>query len=438
MSESRHKNLLLSPPISTYYLYADILPPRTETNTPMGMAKPLVLITGINGYIAAHTARAFLQAGYAVRGTVRDAESKNAKALVRALSQYHQDNDRGLLEIVEVPDISAVRAFDGAVKGVSAIAHLASPVSMTTTDPGPMMRAAVEGTASLLSSVQLASRHAPGILKSIVFMSSISAVYSPEVDTSQHTFTGKDWNLSAERDLAALIAQQRTPPGYLIYQASKVAAERAFWDSQREGASVGVVMASICPAPTIGPPLFLPTPIETLSMRAKDIHSLLQGGPIPELSGAIRATFVDVRDVADIIVAVVTRHLHDSQNKTPSLSPSSQEQQTASSPSERGSEQREQERLICVAADNVSPAQMAALLRETFSERQNIIREPDLKEDRAILDRLASASPTAGEKFNADPARRYLPDQKWIDFKTSVLDNARVFIDDAENDSSSS
>ena len=78
------------------------------------MSNPrLVLITGINGYIAAHTAASFLRAGYAVRGTVR-ARTPNVESLVRKLSECH---DGTKLELVEVPDISANGAFDRAVQG---------------------------------------------------------------------------------------------------------------------------------------------------------------------------------------------------------------------------------------------------------------------------------------------------------------------------------
>ncbi len=73
----------------------------------------LVLVTGINGYLAAHTAATFLKAGYAVRGTVR-AKTPNVESLVRTLGRYH---DGSRLELVEVPEISADGAFDGAVQG---------------------------------------------------------------------------------------------------------------------------------------------------------------------------------------------------------------------------------------------------------------------------------------------------------------------------------
>jgi nucleoside-diphosphate-sugar epimerase len=72
--------------------------------------KPIVLVTGANGYIAGPTIEGFLKAGYAVRGTVRSKSS--ADSLVKALSSYSDD-----LEIVQVPDILAPGAFDSAVRG---------------------------------------------------------------------------------------------------------------------------------------------------------------------------------------------------------------------------------------------------------------------------------------------------------------------------------
>jgi nucleoside-diphosphate-sugar epimerase len=80
------------------------------------MANRLVLITGVNGYIAAHTAAAFLQAGYAVRGTVRARTPALISTLNSTLSPYH---DGTRFEVVEVPDISIPNAFDRAVDGIN-------------------------------------------------------------------------------------------------------------------------------------------------------------------------------------------------------------------------------------------------------------------------------------------------------------------------------
>lgn len=199
----------------------------------------LVLITGLNGYIAAHTAATFLKAGYSVRGTVRS-NNANTESVVRALSKYH-DGDR--LEVVSVPDFDANGAFDSAVKGAHAIAHLASPVSMAATDSEPMMRAAVNGTTSLLASALAEHEAGKGVLKSVVFMSTISAVFST-AKPDGHVFTESDWNDDAERQLAEL---GKSTPGYVIYQASKTAAERALWKFGQES-NAGFAMTALCPA----------------------------------------------------------------------------------------------------------------------------------------------------------------------------------------------
>lgn len=73
----------------------------------------LVVISGVNGYIASQTAKSFLDAGYSVRGTARSLAS--ASNLIRALQLYV---DAGRFEVVEVKDIVVPGAFDEAVKGM--------------------------------------------------------------------------------------------------------------------------------------------------------------------------------------------------------------------------------------------------------------------------------------------------------------------------------
>jgi nucleoside-diphosphate-sugar epimerase len=72
----------------------------------------LVLISGVNGFIAAQTVKSFLNAGYSVRGTVRSKSS--AEGLLSTLRHYVK---AGRLEIVEVKDITQPGAFDTAVQG---------------------------------------------------------------------------------------------------------------------------------------------------------------------------------------------------------------------------------------------------------------------------------------------------------------------------------
>ncbi|KAK0669258.1 putative oxidoreductase [Cercophora samala] len=358
------------------------------------MAK--VLITGINGYIAAHTAARFLQAGFSVRGTVRNKTSANVESLLRALSTSQQRGG-GEVEIVEVPDITVEGAFDNAVQGVQAIAHLASPVSMADGDPALMMKAAVDGTTSLLASAV----GSPGKIKSFVFMSSISAVYSPSPARGpHHVFTSSDWNQEAESKVEEL--GDKTP-GYITYQASKTAAEKALWkivDGEKDPRWGAVNVTTFCPSPVLGPPLFMPSPLSGLSMRVKDIWDMMHGGEIPG-PGVIKGTFVDVRDVAEVVVKTVANDLA----------------------LEKGGEKK-RDRLLLVAQDNVSPGQMAQVLREEFGgSLKGAVREaPEGKVEEIVKDRVAL------KKFDSEPAREVLG-RDWTMFRDSVMDSAGFFME---------
>lgn len=80
-------------------------------------------------------------------------------------------------------------------------------------------------------------------------MSTISAIFSPDQPPC-HTFTEYDWNDHAERETARL---GTSVDGYTLYQASKTAAERAFWDAaakeeQELSRPLGFGMVALCPA----------------------------------------------------------------------------------------------------------------------------------------------------------------------------------------------
>lgn len=87
-----------------------------RTNNTAITPNSLVLVTGVNGFIASHVANEFLAAGYKVRGTVRD------------IAKAHWLNDffekrygKDVFETVVVEDMAQDGAFDEAVKGKLAI-----------------------------------------------------------------------------------------------------------------------------------------------------------------------------------------------------------------------------------------------------------------------------------------------------------------------------
>ncbi|KAK4161254.1 hypothetical protein QBC43DRAFT_324033 [Cladorrhinum sp. PSN259] len=358
-----------------------------ETDPPtMSPTPPTILITGLNGYIAAHTALRFLSAGYSVRGTVRSLASPNTRLVQHALSLSPNYNPN-LLSVVEVPDITAPGAFDSAMQDVQAVAHLASPVSMNPTSVRDMMDASFKGTASLLQSCLSAN----GVLKSVVYMSSISAVYSPKPGRlGEHVYSEKDWNNEAEEQVQR---EGDNTPGYVVYQASKAAAEREFWEfGKREEGLKGVGMSALCPAPTLGPPLHLPEPIGSLSMRAKDVYDILNGGEAPPFN-TIRGTFVDVRDVAELVFRAVERDL-------------------------RGEGEVVRERYVVVGGQRASPRRIVEVLKQGLYDKATERMRP-IDGERVPESEFA--------RFEVSKARELLG-REWVGFEESVLDTARVFL----------
>ncbi|THH31430.1 hypothetical protein EUX98_g2752 [Antrodiella citrinella] len=172
-----------------------------------------VLVTGINGFTAMWFARALLEAGYSVRGTVRSAsKGEHPKKYFKSFGSK--------LEIVVVPDITKDGAFDEAVKGVDAIVHSAAAFQVTATDNQEYIRPAVEGTVGLLkSSLKYGTK-----VKRFVFLSSVSTIHDQYGET-RTVYTEKDWN-----DRVVDKSNSKDAVGTDHYEASKVLSERAAWE----------------------------------------------------------------------------------------------------------------------------------------------------------------------------------------------------------------
>jgi nucleoside-diphosphate-sugar epimerase len=80
--------------------------------TPAIPKDSLVLVTGVNGYIASHVADQLMEAGYRVRGTTRNLSKVEG---LSALWEKKFGKDR--FEFVAVGDMSNNGAFDKAIKG---------------------------------------------------------------------------------------------------------------------------------------------------------------------------------------------------------------------------------------------------------------------------------------------------------------------------------
>ncbi|WRT70961.1 uncharacterized protein IL334_007960 [Kwoniella shivajii] len=240
-----------------------------------------VLVTGASGYIAAHITREFLEHGYNVRGTVRD-ETKG---------QYLANLFKGLkgeFSYVIVREIAEDGAFDEAVKGMDGVCHVASPVTFVVEHLEDVAVPAVKGTVGVLKSIQ---KNAPTCQR-VVYTASSGTINGPGGPPTR--YNEEDWN---EVDLIRCEKEGVEAPGDSKYRASKVLAERAYWDflKNEQVAFDGV---------TIHPPMVYGPIIHQCDDPAKLNHSVdriypyiagrMKQSDLPE-SGS---NFVDVRDVA--------------------------------------------------------------------------------------------------------------------------------------------
>ncbi|KAH7394167.1 putative NAD dependent epimerase/dehydratase [Phaeosphaeria sp. MPI-PUGE-AT-0046c] len=343
------------------------------------MSKDLVLITGVNGYIASVAAKHFLDHGHSVRGTVRKAAS--AKALLDGpLKDYAA---AGKFTIVEVPDITVDGAFDEAVKDVTAIAHLATPVSLSFSDPAPVLHAAVTGTKTILAS---ALKYSGPQLKSVVVMSSIAAVRSSH--PPPYTFTENDWNDFAEKMCEA---KGKETPGIIIYAASKVAAEKAFWEF-KESEKPKFAMASVNPVFVIGPSLIAPSSISSIGETVQSIWKTFSGASPPAQTALPHV--VDVRDVAQLLRYAVEHP-----------------------------EQTNGERYIASGAVD-HPQALRDILREAFVETRGRIEEGE----KGVGYAADYQDREGGYRVDSGKAKKLLEGGKWIEYRQSVVDTARGFV----------
>ncbi|KAI6014019.1 hypothetical protein BKA83DRAFT_4473825 [Pisolithus microcarpus] len=189
-----------------------------------------VLVTGANGFIAAWVVRDLLEHGYSVRGTVRSVEKG------QYLKNYFA-NYASKFEVIVVEDITKEGAFDEAIKGVEAIAHMASPISVNRVRVEDVIEPATKGTTGLLQS---ALRHGRSI-KRIVYTSSAAAI-RPEA---------QDWNFRA---IEILREQGDQTSSATTYHASKTLTEQSAWkfvkDREHE---ISWDLTSLNPPLTLGP-----------------------------------------------------------------------------------------------------------------------------------------------------------------------------------------
>ncbi|TDZ46857.1 Aldehyde reductase 2 [Colletotrichum trifolii] len=182
-----------------------------------------VLVTGVNGFIGSHVCAQFLQLGFSVRGTVRDV---GKCAWVEELME--RQGGTGVFSLVSLPDLEEEGAFDPLVEGVSAVIHVASPVSLSP-DPESVIPSSIAGVMNALR----AANKSPSVKRFVLTSSSVAAAL-PKPDGKRFDVTADSWNIES---VAIAWGEPHPHQAWHVYAASKSEAERAVWKFYKQDRS---------------------------------------------------------------------------------------------------------------------------------------------------------------------------------------------------------
>lgn len=233
-----------------------------------------VLLTGISGFLGGHVALALLNAGYHVRGSVRDLQrsGKVRDTLKRAGA------DVSRLDFVAL-NLLDDTGWTEAAAGARYVQHTASPFVLSIPkDRNELIHPAVEGTRRAINAALAAGA------ERVVLTSSIAAIIYGHKGDPDRTFTEADWT--------------QTGGDTNAYAESKLRAEQEAW-ALMDAAGRHNDLAVINPGVILGPLLD-----DDAGTSGQMVLRLLNGS-VPA-APKLHLGFVDVRDVAAMHVAAMT------------------------------------------------------------------------------------------------------------------------------------
>lgn len=142
------------------------------------MSSTDLLITGATGFIGFKVLLGALQAGYTVRAAIRSSEKAKTLASHPKITATGNANK---LSFVEVPDITRDGVYDEAIKDVTYVIHLASPLPSPFLDP---QTGIYEPTIKSVSTLLASASKEPSV-KKVIITSSVFANIPFPPDASQ-------------------------------------------------------------------------------------------------------------------------------------------------------------------------------------------------------------------------------------------------------------
>ncbi|QDH80235.1 aldehyde reductase [Echinicola soli] len=236
-----------------------------------------VLLTGVTGFLGAHTAIRLLEKGYAVTGTFRSQNRANA---IRKLIASHTDKTAYLT--LEEADLNDPIVWKTLTKEVDFVQHIASPFPRNMPKhEEELIHPAKEGTLNVLRAAQ-----GNGVKRVVVTSSIAAVVYGKSSDTLTKTMDEADWTDPSNR-------KDTTP-----YFRSKAIAEKAAWDFAFKHPEMELV--TVLPGAILGPVL------EADFGTSANIVIKLLDGSTPALP-KIGFDIIDVRSVADLLILAMEK-----------------------------------------------------------------------------------------------------------------------------------
>ena len=233
-----------------------------------------VLVTGGSGYLAGWVIAEVLEAGFAVRTTLRTPSRK--QEVLDSVGRISHHTDRISFATA---DLSKDDGWAEAASGCTYVLHVASPFPPEQPkDPDELIVPAREGTLRVLRAALDAGA------ERIVVTSSVAAVDRKKGERPGRVLTEADWTDGA--------SAANSP-----YARSKTIAEEAAWALVEER-GVREKLATVNPGAIIGPVLS-----DDGSFSLQLIERMLDGEPaVPKLGFSL----VDVRDIASLELAAMT------------------------------------------------------------------------------------------------------------------------------------
>ncbi|ODO08262.1 hypothetical protein I350_03852 [Cryptococcus amylolentus CBS 6273] len=271
----------------------------------MSPTKPLIAITGINGFIATAAVLHFLANGWHVRGSVRTAAQAEKLKTLPAYAKYIAS---GELDIIVLGDL-VKDDFKELVEGADAVASMAAPGFMTD-DPVSFKWEHIKGPTidPILKILKYAEESST--IKSVIILSSGVTSVVGRQDSPGKVYTEDDWAPFTEEFCQTLDPVTNPMATFIWYTTAKKLAEEAVLD-YIENKKPSFSVTIFCPSMVTGPAHFIPS-IDAIKDlpggSSKDFVSLLSGKDQP-LPAQISWSFVDVRDVAESFYAAVTKHV---------------------------------------------------------------------------------------------------------------------------------